>query len=240
MKKIAAEMNLPETAFLSREKEEYRLRWFTPTVEVPLCGHATLSTAHILWEKNIEPSDKTLVFNTLSGPLKANRMGRVIELNLPAADVIASPQPAGLLDALGLTSPPIFYGVKSDFPIGLLEVADENTVRRLTPNLGALKAIDLPAVIVTAQSEPGSRHDFVSRFFGPNIGIDEDPVTGAAHCALGPYWRKKLEKDRMQALQVSARQGSLAIRFENGRVLLGGEAVTIFEAQLDAAVLSAK
>jgi PhzF family phenazine biosynthesis protein len=239
MQSLAAEMNLPETAFLVKEGGGYRLRWFTPTVEVPLCGHATLSTAHILWETGLAPADAILEFNTKSGVLRAQKRSNTIELDLPSSEAIPREVPDGLLAALGIAEQPRFYGVKTDFPVAILEVVDETTVRNLKPDFGALKRDDFPEVIVTAKAKSGSEYDFVSRFFAPGIGIDEDPVTGAAHCLLGPYWRNILKKDSLHALQASAREGRLTIRFAPGRVLLGGEAVTVFEAKLSPKVFAA-
>ncbi len=231
MQDLAREMNVSETAFVHPEGAGYRLRWFTPTMEVDLCGHATLSTAHILWELGLAPAEATLSFHTLSGVLKAARGDDLIELDFPTSEVKAAPIPEGLLAALTIRETPRFFGMRSN-GVGLIEVSDEAIVRGLTPNFGALKAVDLFDAVVTARARAGSDYDFVSRVFVPRHGIDEDPVTGSAHCALGPYWRERLKKDMLEARQVSARGGRVRVRFAGDRVLLGGNAVTVFEIRM--------
>ncbi len=225
MQKIAAEMNLSETAFAFKSGASYLLRWFTPTTEVSLCGHATLAAAHILWEQGLEPADLPIAFETLSGVITARKRDALIELDLPAILIEAAAIPADLLSALGLSVPPIFYGTHSN-GVSLIHVHDEKTVREMKPNFHALKQIDSVDFIVTARCTTDAECDFVSRVFVPRQGIDEDPVTGSAHCALGPYWKDLLNKDSLEAIQVSARGGKLQIRPRGERVWVGGCAVT--------------
>jgi PhzF family phenazine biosynthesis protein len=227
---VAREMNLSETAFLLAEGAGYRLRWFTPAVEVSLCGHATLASAHILWEQGFLPAEQTAIFETLSGTLKASRNADGwIALDFPARRVEAAGLPEGLLEALGLSNP-VFTGHYKEGSY-LVEAVDDETVRTLQPNFARLRSLKLRAVIVTARSQT-SAYDFVSRFFAPGVGIDEDPVTGSAHCTLAPYWSHKLGKDSLVAYQASARGGMLRVRPQGERVILEGQAVTVFTAQL--------
>jgi len=223
MQRVAAEMNLSETAFLLREGGAYRLRWFTPKVEVDLCGHATLASAHVLFGRG-EPEAR---FLTRSGVLNATRRGEWIELDFPALPVEEAPPPPGLVEALGVR--PRFSG-RSRFD-HLVEVDSEDSVRALRPDFARLAAVDTRGTIVTAR---GTRHDFVSRFFCPAVGIDEDPVTGSAHCALAPYWAGRLGRPALRGFQASARGGEVAVRLAGDRVFLGGRAVTVLEGELSA------
>ncbi len=227
MRKIAAEMNLSETAFLYPVGKTYNLRWFTPSVEVALCGHATLASAHYLWEEDIASPDATISFDTLSGPLFAKRDGDWIELDFPAKGVTEAQPPEGMLEALGVNAR--FVGLNvMDY---LVEVDSEDVVRSLKPNVTKIATIPVRGVIVTSRaSTPG--YDFVSRFFAPAAGVAEDPVTGSAHCALAPYWGKKLGKDSMLAYQASVRGGVVRVRNERDRVILGGQAVTVLRCEL--------
>jgi len=230
MQAVAREMNLAETAFLVPQADGYDLRWFTPTVEVPLCGHATLASAHVLWETGQLPLDAQARFHTrCSGVLIAQRRDGLIELDLPAMPVteVASP-PALVVDALGIE--PVFSGRTRDEYF--FEVQDEATVRRVNPNISLLKQADLRGAIVTARASSDG-YDFVSRFFAPGAGIDEDPVTGAAHCALGPYWQARLKRDEFTAYQASARGGTVRVRVVGERVYLSGHAVTVIRGELD-------
>jgi len=224
-------MNLSETAFpLLREDGGYDLRWFTPQVEVDLCGHATLATAHILWEtRRLSPSDVAR-FRTRSGPLAAERVEERIELDFPAIPVIDADVPEGLLDALGVRSVRHVARPRADF---LVELDDEAAVRELVPDISQLKRLRIRGVIVTARGSGGG-FDFVSRFFAPGAGIDEDPVTGSAHCALAPYWAARLGKTEMVGFQASARGGIVRVRLTDDRVKLGGQAVTVLRGELDA------
>jgi len=227
MQAVAGEMNLAETAFLSRRAEGFDLRWFTPTVEVDLCGHATLASAHVLWEVGHLPPTGAARFHTRSGLLTATRRGARIEMDFPAEpDEPASP-PSDLAKALGVT--PIHVG-RNRFDY-LVEVASETIVRAVKPDLALLATLPVRGVIVTSRaSSPG--FDFVSRFFAPGAGIPEDPVTGSAHCCLGPFWRARLGKDGLVGYQASARGGVVQVRVQGERVILGGHAVTVLRGEL--------
>jgi PhzF family phenazine biosynthesis protein len=229
MQLVAREMNLSETAFLVPQNDGYDLRWFTPTVEVDLCGHATLAGAHVLWETGQLQPDAQARFHTRSGLLTATRRGDLIELNFPARPVTElSTAPAEVVRALGVE--PIFAGrTKDDY---LIVVHDEATVRNASPDFSMLKRADLRGAIVTARATSAG-YDFVSRFFVPGAGIDEDPVTGSAHCVLGPYWQAQLGKDEFAAYQASARGGTVRVRVGGDRVYLGGQAVTVLRGELD-------
>src|SRR5579859_1998142 len=230
MQDVAREMNLAETAFLVRQRDGYDLRWFTPAVEVDLCGHATLASAHVLWEDGHLQPDAQARFHTKSGLLTADRRGGWIELDFPATPVSTAPAPAGLVEALG--AKPQFIG-RSKFDY-LIEVDSEQTVRRLDPDLTALGRAQARGVIVTSRADGGSTYDFVSRFFAPQSGVPEDPVTGSAHCALAPYWSAKLGKSELSAYQASARGGELRLRVVRDRVKIGGQAVTVLRGELTA------
>jgi PhzF family phenazine biosynthesis protein len=224
---IAREMNLAETAFLVKQRDGYDLRWFTPTVEVDLCGHATLASAHVLWEDgHLMPTEQAR-FHTKSGLLTADRRDGLIELDFPVTPVSPAASPPGFAEALGAT--PRFIG-RSKFDY-LVELADEATVRKLDPDLGAVSRVKARGVIVTSRADK-SKYDFVSRFFAPQSGVPEDPVTGSAHCALAPYWGAKLGKKELMAFQASARGGELRLRLEGDRVRLGGQAVTVLRGEL--------
>jgi PhzF family phenazine biosynthesis protein len=227
MRQIAAEMNLSETAFLVQHGDSFHLRWFTPTVEVKLCGHATLASAHYLWEEDIVSPTAAIQFETLSGTLYARKNGEWIELDFPAKKVSPAPAPDGLLEALGVKANFIGLNVM-DY---LVELESEQIVRTLKPNISLLATLPVRGVIVTAKGS-GSEFDFVSRFFAPAAGVPEDPVTGSAHCALGPYWESKLNKKSFTAYQASARGGVMKVRTEGDRVILGGKALTILRCEL--------
>ena len=229
MQSVANEMNLSETAFLLLKNDGYRLRWFTPKTEVKLCGHATLASAHILFEQAILPRDAMARFYTASGLLTAEYAAQtnMIELNFPATAVVVSEPPAGLLEALGVA--PVFIGRGGEDY--LIEVAAAETVRNLAPDFGRLVQVACRGVIVTALSD-AAEYDFISRFFAPAVGINEDPVTGSAHCRLAPYWRNKLDKDRFIAYQASVRGGVLHLAVAGDRVLIGGQAVTVLQGEL--------
>jgi PhzF family phenazine biosynthesis protein len=227
MQSVAREMNLSETAFLVRTADGYDLRWFTPSVEVALCGHATLASAHVLWEDGHLPPAQQARFHTKSGLLTGDRAGEWIELDFPAKREEPASAPAGLAEALGVT--PKYVG-KNQFDY-LVEIDGEVAVRRLTPNHAALAALPVRGVIVTSRADsPG--YDFVSRFFAPGSGVPEDPVTGSAHCALGPYWQSRLGKSDLVAYQASPRGGVVRVRVAGDRVKLGGKAVTVLRGEL--------
>lgn len=227
MQHVAAEMNLSETAFPLAEGDGFRLRWFTPTAEVRLCGHATLATSHVLWSEGFLPEDRPARYETLSGRLTATRKGEFIELDFPARPVQPTEPPAGLAEALGVT--PRFVGC--DVEDVLVLVDDEVQVRGLSPNIPGLACLGARGVMVTAPSAR-SEYDFVSRFFAPGVGIDEDPVTGSAHCCLAPFWAGRLGRDELVGYQASERGGVVRVRLEGDRVKLAGRAVTVLRGEL--------
>jgi len=228
MQSVAGEMNLSETAFVRRSGSDFELRWFTPRVEVDLCGHATLASAHALWEQGITDENRPIRFHTRSGVLTCTRVGDLVELDFPATPVTPSEAPAGLLEALGIVSP-LFVG-RSKFDY-LVVVESEAALRSVRPDYGRLRRVDARGIIVTGRPA-GPGFDFVSRFFAPAAGINEDPVTGSAHCALAPYWGAQLGKSEMTALQASARSGIVRIRLAGDRVFLCGHAVTVLRGEL--------
>ncbi|MBI1387697.1 MAG: PhzF family phenazine biosynthesis isomerase [bacterium] len=230
MQPMAAEMNLSETAFVSPREDGYDLRWFTPTCEVDLCGHATLASAHALWESGRLPTNQTARFFTRSGWLAAKRAGEWVEMDFPALPVHSIQIPYGLADALGVE---VNYigGNGMDF---LVEVDSADVVINMRPDLRALMQFETRGVIVTSQSD-SDEFDFVSRFFAPAAGVDEDPVTGSAHCSLAEYWGKKLSRDELAGFQASRRGGVVRMKRKQGRVLIYGQAATVFEGVLTAA-----
>jgi PhzF family phenazine biosynthesis protein len=225
MQAVAAEMNLAETAFLLRQSDGFSLRWFTPAVEVALCGHATLASAHVLWSEGVLEDDVAR-FHTKSGLLTATRRAELIELDFPATPEERTAPPEGLLESLGIASPRYVGRNKFDF---LVEVDSEDDVRALNPDHAGLRKLPMRGVIVTSR---GKEHDFVSRFFAPGSGIDEDPVTGSAHCCLAPFWASRLGKNEFVAYQASARGGIVRVRLDGDRVKLGGRAVTVLRGEL--------
>jgi PhzF family phenazine biosynthesis protein len=227
MQNVAREMNLSETAFLRKQAEGYNLRWFTPAVEVELCGHATLASAHILWEIGLLEQGEQAIFHTLSGLLTANQKGRWIEMNFPATIEEPATTPAGLTEALGVA---VKYVGKNQFDY-LVEVESEDVVRNVKPDFGLLQTVAARGVIVTSRANSGE-YDFVSRFFAPKVGINEDPVTGSAHCCLSPFWSQRLGKDELVGYQASARGGVVKVRYAGDRVFLGGQAVTVLRGEL--------
>jgi PhzF family phenazine biosynthesis protein len=230
MQLVGREMNLSETAFLvPRGDGEFGLRWFTPAVEVDLCGHATLASAHVLFETKRVGASHSIRFHTKSGVLTATRDGEGIALDFPASGTEAVESPLGLEIALRCGRP-VLVGRTRD--VLLVELATEAEVRALSPDFTALARIDTRAFIVTARAASGSPFDFVSRFFAPRVGIDEDPVTGAAHCSLAAYWSPRLGKTAMTGFQASARGGVVRVRLEGARALLGGGAVTVSRGEL--------
>lgn len=222
MQDVANEMNLSETAFLFQQEDGYNLRWFTPATEVDLCGHATLASAHILWEQGLLPSETPARFFTRSGLLGAMRKGSWIELDFPAEPPEQTAIPETLFRALGVDAQ---YVAKNRFDF-LLEVESAETVRKITPDFNLLSTIPSRGFIVTSRSD-SSMYDFISRFFAPAFGVNEDPVTGSAHCCLGPYWAKKLGKKALTAFQASARGGVVKVRTGEDRVYLEGQAITV-------------
>jgi PhzF family phenazine biosynthesis protein len=227
MAAVAAEMNLSETAFVQpREDGDWGLRWFTPKVEVDLCGHATLASAHVLWTEGHTTADR-VAFHTRSGVLAATRARELIELDFPALANTPVEVPDGLAEALG-AEPVVCARNVHDL---LVELADAATVRALEPDFTAIAAIDARAVVVTAPSDDDA-YDFVSRCFGPRVGINEYPFTGSAHCALATYWAERLGRTDFRAYQASARGGALRVTLAGDRVRLGGTAVTVTRGEL--------
>ena len=227
MQSVASEMNLSETAFLQRKDDGFSLRWFTPSVEVDLCGHATLASAHVLWESGQLGPDRQALFYTLSGILTAEKKEGLIELDLPAEpeeEVDVSPE---IVSAIGVTPK---YAGKNRFDY-LIEVESEEILRSIKPDFTLLEIIPVRGVIVTSISA-SEDFDFISRFFAPSVGINEDPVTGSAHCCLGPFWRKRLNKNRFTAYQASSRGGVVHLSLACNRVHLSGKAVTVLRGNL--------
>jgi PhzF family phenazine biosynthesis protein len=220
-------VNLSETAFLEKCDDGFALRWFTPTTEVALCGHATLASAHVLWEEGHLAPAQQARFHTKSGLLTGDRADEWIELDFPAKREESTPLPSGLAEALGAT--PKYVG-RNQFDY-LVEVDAEETVRSLAPNHAALAALPVRGVIVTSRAASAA-YDFVSRFFAPGSGVAEDPVTGSAHCALGPFWQARLGKSELVGYQASARGGVVRVRVAGDRVKLGGKAVTVLRGEL--------
>jgi PhzF family phenazine biosynthesis protein len=228
MQNVAAEMNLAETAFLHPEADGWRLRWFTPTgVEMDLCGHATLATAHVLWETGALAPESTARFQSRSGLLTATRRGEWIELDLPSLPAKPIEPPADLLESLGVAAVRVARS-RDDL---LVEVVDEAAVRACRPDFARLRRVKTRGVIVTAASA-APEFDFVSRFFAPAVGIDEDPVTGSAHCVLAPWWAAALGKRTFMAWQASPRGGLLRLELDGERVRLAGRAVTVLRGEL--------
>ncbi|MGD1047443.1 MAG: PhzF family phenazine biosynthesis protein [Candidatus Krumholzibacteriaceae bacterium] len=227
MQGIAREMNLAETAFLHKARDGFNLRWFTPAVEVKLCGHATLASAHILWETGTLAAGEQARFATKSGLLTAVKKGETIELDFPAKPEKPADAPEGLIEALGVR--PVYVG-RNEFDY-LVEVESEGVVRAIEVDFARLKRVEARGVIVTSLASTKG-FDFVSRFFAPAVGVDEDPVTGSAHCCLGPYWGAKLEKAEFTAYQASARGGVVQVRLAGDRVKLGGRAITVLRGEL--------
>lgn len=226
---VAAEMNLSETAFLVRRSGgDFDLRWFTPTTEVALCGHATLASAHVLWSYNILEPDREARFHTQSGLLTAAKDGDRITMDFPAEPDTRVAMPDVIVQALGTV--PTYCGKnRLDY---LVEISSEDDVRNLRPDLRLLETLDCRGVIVTARAKPGGDVDFVSRFFAPAAGVPEDPVTGSAHCCLGPYWQRRLRKSKLTGYQASPRGGTVGVEVAGERVKLAGQAVTVMEARM--------
>jgi len=236
MQRVAAEMKHSETAFLWNGDAGWKLRWFTPTIEVALCGHATLAAAHVLWESGREEGDAPITFDTQSGTLTAlsriNSHGhRNITLDFPSDPPALEPAPPSLI--AGIAADVLWTG-KGRFD-WLLELSDESAVRGLVPDMDAIAALDARGAIVTARSD-ASDYDFVSRYFAPGAGIPEDPVTGSAHCCLAPFWAERIGRTELVGKQLSSRGGTVGVRCRGDRVELSGVAVTVMHAQLTDAV----
>ena len=243
MQQLAAEMNLSETAFVSKivrnrggvfennAQNLFSLRWFTPATEVDLCGHATLAASHILWQEGLLAKDQKALFDTRSGRLEVSLNDSLMTMNFPADKVAPCKEPVGLEMALGVSVLET-YSAGQDL---LVVVQDEQTVAELKPSIQQLSVLPVRCIIVTAEGSvtaEGTNCDFVSRVFGPQVGIDEDPVTGSTHCSLAPFWSQRLGKTVMEARQLSARGGALSVEFLGDRVNVSGEAVTVFVGEL--------
>ena len=227
MQAVAREMNLSETAFLFPDRKGYNLRWFTPLSEVDLCGHATLASAHVLFENGHLEKDEVALFYTRSGELKARLADGLIEMDFPVVPVRECNAPNGLIEALGVK--PRFIGhAGQDY---LVEVDDEDSVRSVMPDFNRLAKIAVRCVIVTSKCKDGP-YDFITRVFAPSVGVNEDPATGSVHCALGPFWEMFLGKNTFAAYQASSRGGVIHIRIKGDRVLLSGNAITVMRAEL--------
>jgi PhzF family phenazine biosynthesis protein len=223
MQSVAGEMNLSETAYLvAAGSNTYSLRWFTPVTEVDLCGHATLASAHALWETGRVDRGTPVRFETRSGILTARLGPDTIELDFPAQPASDAPIPAGLGEALGAE---VLATGRNKIDL-LVELADPTTLRGLAPDMRRLAEVAPRGVIVTSTSDDPN-YDFLSRFFAPAAGIDEDPVTGSAHCCLAPFWQTRLQRDRMTGFQASKRGGVVSVCVDGDRVMLGGQAVTV-------------
>ncbi len=248
MQAVAAEMNLSETAFVEPADGRYHLRWFTPAAEVALCGHATLASAHVLFETGLADAGQTIKFDSLSGPLTARAAataaaavtatagapaGLEIELDFPVRPAVSAPPLDGLLAALGVDGPVWTGAGEDDY---LVVIGREEEVLNLRPDLAALARLSARGVIVTA---PASRPDadFVSRFFAPAVGVPEDPVTGSAHCTLAPYWAERIGRSELTGYQASARGGTVKVSLDSDRVRLAGRAVTVLTGRLSDAAL---
>ncbi len=228
MQSVAAEMNLSETAFLLPQSDGFSLRWFTPKAEVNLCGHATLASAHALWQEEILERKQTARFHTKSGLLTASRDGEWIELDFPAQPDQKCEPAAGLLEALGIAGPRYVGRNVADY---IVEVDSPDAVRAVQPDFAALRKVQVRGVIVTSRGE--GEYDFFSRFFAPAVGVDEDPVTGSAHTCLTPYWCSRLGKEKLVGYQASARGGVIRVRLAGDRVKLGGKAATVLRGELE-------
>jgi PhzF family phenazine biosynthesis protein len=232
MQRVAAEMRHAETAFvrpIESPDAEWELRWFTPRVEVALCGHATLATSHALLEQGLAPADRPLRFQTLrSGVLTVRRSpDGLLAMDFPANPGTLVEPPAGLAEALGVPVTEVRHNAQNDL---LVRLPDEEAVRKLTPDLRALAALDARGICVTARGS--APYDFISRFFGPAVGVDEDPVTGSAHCLLAPCWAQELGRTTFTAYQASERGGTVHVELQGDRVILRGQAVTVLTGTL--------
>jgi PhzF family phenazine biosynthesis protein len=224
MQSVAAENNLSETAFFVSEDDGQHIRWFTPRMEVDLCGHATLASAFVIFN-HLDPTATRVDFQSRSGLLKVARAGDMMVLDFPSWEPQACEPPPALAEALGAAPREIL--ANRDY---LCVYGSEGEVRALAPDMDRLAALDRPGIVVTA---PGERHDFVSRFFAPGLGIPEDPVTGRAHCMLTPYWAGRLGKERLNAAQVSPRGGELYCMPRGDRVAIAGRAVRYMQGMIE-------
>jgi predicted PhzF superfamily epimerase YddE/YHI9 len=227
MQSVAAELNVSETAFVYPANGAFHLRWFAPAAEVALCGHATVATSHILWSTGILKEGQDAEYDTLSGRLTATKEGSWVNLNFPSLVAEEMPAPDGLLEAVGVSA--LFVG-RSRFDV-LIEVESEDQVRGAKPDFAQLIKAPVRGTILTARSN-SSEFDFVSRFFCPTVGVNEDPATGSSHCTLSPYWSAKLGRTNLTGRQLSRRGGVVKTTLLGSRVQLSGQAVTVMAGQL--------
>ena len=231
MQNVAAEMNVAETAFLFAENGRHSLRWFTPTLEVDLCGHATLASAHVLYETGALAKEESARFATASGLLTVrSHIDGTLTMDFPATPPVENEPPPRLGEVFGLE--PVWTG-RSRFDL-FVEAPDEATIRSLDPDYASVAALGARGVIVTARADAGNAYDFISRFFAPGSGVPEDPVTGSAHCALAPYWAVKFGRDSLTGYQASKRGGFVGVHVVGDRVELTGRAVTVLRGSLEA------
>ncbi|MEX2026724.1 MAG: PhzF family phenazine biosynthesis protein [Pirellulaceae bacterium] len=228
---VAREMNQSETAFLVENRDGFDLRWFTPKVEVDLCGHATLASAFALWHAGMATQGQTIRFSTRSGILTATSRGEEIELDFPLKPEEPAAAPVGLAEALGIE--PVYIG-RNQFDY-LVEISSASVLRQMNPDFARLATVECRGTIVTARSDD-PRYDFLSRFFAPQAGINEDPVTGSAHCCLAGFWARRLTKNFLVGYQASPRGGTVRVTLSGERVLLGGRAVLVSRGELLALV----
>ncbi|MBP1748676.1 MAG: yddE [Deltaproteobacteria bacterium] len=227
MLNVAAEMNLSETAFIIRSANGYNLRWFTPKIEVELCGHGTLASAHIIWQEGLAREDEAILFQTKSGTLSCRRREASIAMDFPLLPEHQIDPPERLARSLGIS--PVYVGARGQDI--LVDVGSEEAVKEIRPDYSLMLELPIRGVIVTGRAG-GQEFDFVSRFFAPRVGINEDPATGWAHCCLASYWSKRLMKNDLVARQVSERGGVIGMRIQGGRVELSGEAITVMKGEI--------
>jgi len=232
MQQVACEMNLSETAFLLREGDAWRLRWFTPATEVPLCGHATLASAHALWSTGRLGETEEVRFETRSGRLVARRDGEAIAMDFPALPVVPSELPEPIRQALGATPVSVARTHRAQEQNSVVELDSERVVRELKPDLAPLRTFSDGVIVTARAASASSGYDFVSRYFAGFYGIDEDPVTGSAHCSLAPFWAERLGRNELTGFQCSTRGGTVHCTLRGDRVLLGGRAVTVMRGEL--------
>lgn len=230
MQRVALEMNLSETAYVVPRADGFGLRWFTPAIEVELCGHATVAAAHVLWQDGHVPPAQECRFHTRSGLLTARRNAEWIEVSFPLETVTPLPAPADAQAALGVQSVAAAENKRLSYLV--LELQNEAAVRACAPDFNALAHAAHKGFVVTSRADSGNTYDVVSRFFAPRMGVNEDPATGSAHCVLGPYWQPKLGMDSFHAHQASARGADIRVRVDSGRIILGGQAVTVMRGEL--------
>jgi PhzF family phenazine biosynthesis protein len=230
MQRVALEMNLSETAYLVPRADGFGLRWFTPTVEVDLCGHATVAAAHVLWQERVVPTSDECRFHTRSGLLTARLRGDWISVEFPHERVIAAQAPGDAERALGVKA--VAAAISARLKYLVLELASEDAVRGCVPNFSALQQVDFEGVIITSRAAAGVKYSIASRFFAPRKGVNEDPATGSAHCILGPYWQPKLGRNEFAAYQASARGADIRVAVGTDRVTLSGQAVTVLRGEL--------